>query len=894
MMHAAVAPSPAPFTSTSTSAGGRLVSTTGRALPLLGTSLTADASGGVARVVVEQRFHNPHAEPLAVTYSLPLPSDGAVSGFSFRIGGRRVVGEVDRKKAARERYEQALVEGRSAAILEQDRSSLFTQEIGNIPPGEEIIAEVIIDQRLAWLDEGAWEWRFPTVVGPRFQGEPGRVQDAARILQDIADAPLAARFTLTCSVRDAIPEGQKPGSPTHALTTEETRGALRIELKEKLGARLDRDVVVRWPVAAPRVGLSMDTGRAAIEHARSATTYGLLTVVPPSLESSFRSLPRDLIVLLDTSGSMGGDPLAQAQRITMALIDTLRDTDRLELIEFSSSVRRWKRGPVAADQKARADATAWVRALQASGSTEMRTGILDAMASLREGSQRQIVLITDGMIGFESQVVAAIAQRLPASSRVHTVGVGSSVNRSLTGPAARAGHGLEVVIGIGEDPERAVSRLLARTSAPLLVELEVSGSAVIDHAPLKLPDLFAGAPALISVAMRPEGGELVVRGRTAEGAWQQRLHVAAIDAGTGNQAAIALFGREAVEDLETHLAGGGDQREVNATIEQLGVDFQIATRLTSWVAVSRDVTVDPRDALRHERMPQELPYGMSAEGVGLRAPSAPFMHKGAASSGPYASRSRSIAMPGSAPMAPPASFGPPPASIAMPKPAMPMSRSMPAREADERYSPSAPSAAFEDVPEDESFASRQLEDLAPPRAAKSESAREEGGFLDKVKRVLGFGSDDARDGGARDRAAPPPPPTGAPAAPSAAAPPPPRRPSAPEKKINLRARLGKSGVGKAGRSLRGRVVIHSAVALVIEILVKDHALDWTPAEAAQIELSDGTMITATVDLTKTTRPGSIADGASARLALSLPRGTSLVAPIRITIECNGATITIDL
>ena len=889
MMHAAVAPSPAPapFTS-STSAGGRLVSTTGRALPLLGTSLTADAWGGVARVVVEQRFHNPHAEPLAVTYSLPLPSDGAVSGFSFRIGGRRVVGEVDRKKAARERYEQALVEGRSAAILEQDRSSLFTQEIGNIPPGEEIIAEVIIDQRLAWLDEGAWEWRFPTVVGPRFQGEPGRVQDAARIVQDIADAPLAARFTLTCSVRDAIPEGQKPGSPTHALTTFETRGALRIELKEKLGARLDRDVVVRWPVAAPRVGLSMDTGRAAIEHARSATAYGLLTVVPPSLESSFRPVPRDLIVLLDTSGSMGGEPLAQAQRITLALIDTLRDTDRLELIEFSSSVRRWKRGPVAADQKARADATAWVRALQASGSTEMRTGILDAMASLREGSQRQIVLITDGMIGFESQVVAAIAQRLPASSRVHTVGVGSSVNRSLTGPAARAGHGLEVVIGIGEDPERAVSRLLARTSAPLLVELEVSGSAVIDHAPLKLPDLFAGAPALISVAMRPEGGELVVRGRTAEGAWQQRLHVAQIDAGTGNQAAIALFGREAVEDLETHLAGGGDQRAINATIEQLGVDFQIATRLTSWVAVSRDVTVDPRDPLRQERMPHELPYGMSAEGVGLRAPSAPFSHAGAAASGAVASRSRSIAMPGSAPMAPPASYGSPPASIAMPKPAMPMSRSMPAREADERYAPSAPSAAFEDAPEEESFASRQLEDLAPPQAAKSESAREEGGFLDKVKRALGFGSDDARDGGARDRAAPPPPPTGAPAAAA-----PPRRPSAPEK-IDPRARLGKSGVGKAGRTLRGRVVIHSAVALVIEILVKDHPLEWAPAATAQIELSDGTRITATVDLTKTTRPGSIADGASARLALSLPRGTSLVAPIRITLECNGATITVDL
>ncbi len=827
MMHAPVAASSSPSLASSpapatTSAGGRLVSTTGRALPLLGTAITVDAAGGIARVVVEQRFHNPHAEPLAVTYSLPLPADGAVSGFAFRIGGRRVVGEVDRKQAARERYEQALIEGRSAAILEQDRSSLFTQEIGNIPPGEEIIAEVVIDQRLVWLAEGAWEWRFPTVVGPRYLGERGRVPDAARVSQDIAEGPLPARLTLTCAVRDAIAEGQRPESPSHALTSFETRGAMRIELKEKQGARLDRDVVVRWPVAALQVGLTLDTGRAPAPHARSATAYGLLTVVPPSVESSRRSVPRDLIVLLDTSGSMGGAPLAQAQRITTALIDTLRDADQLELYEFSSSARRWKRGPVAADANARKEATAWVRALQASGSTEMREGILAAMSSLRDGAQRQIVLITDGMIGFESQVVAAIAARLPASSRLHTVGVGSSVNRSLTGPAARAGHGVEVVIGLGEDPERAVARLLARTSSPLLVELEVSGHALLDHAPLKLPDLFAGAPALIGVALRPEGGELCVRGRTIEGAWEQRLHVAAIDAGTGNQAAVALFGREAVEDLETHLAGGGDKRAIDATIERLGVDFQIATRLTSWVAVSRDATVDPRDPLRRERMPHELPYGLSAEGVGLRSPSP-------------------VAFAGAAPMAAPQGAS----RSAMPQAPRRARSSASAPASASGFAPPPPPSA----PPPASYASAP-ELRSPPSlsaAPKGGASRGEGGFFDKVKRAFGLGSSDEEAKHASPR-----------------------------------------------RTLRGRVVLHNASTLVIEVLVAKATLAWSPALTAQIELADGTILTAKVDFAKTTRAGIIAVGASARLGFELPKGTSLVAPIRITIDLDGVTLTVDL
>src|SRR5262249_14035311 len=245
--------------------------------------------------------------------------------------------------------------------------------------------------------------------------------------------------------------------------------------------------------------------------------------------------------VVGTWGSMSGEPIEQAKHVVMALLGTLRDQDRLEMIEFSNRASRWKRHAVSATAAALAEAREWLAGLEAGGGTEMRSGILEALTPLRGDAQRQIVLVTDGAIGFETEVIGTICDKLPKSSRLHTVGVGSAVNRSLTAPAARAGRGVEVVIGLGEDPERAAGRLCARTAAPLVVELELSGSALEEHAPRKLPDLFGGAPALVGVKLRPEGGELRVRGRGADGMWEDRTPVPAAAPGSGSQAVVALY-----------------------------------------------------------------------------------------------------------------------------------------------------------------------------------------------------------------------------------------------------------------------------------------------------------------------------------------------------------------
>lgn len=585
--------------------GAELVTRDGRSLPLVASLLRAEAQGGIARCVLEQQFVNVHAEALHVTYRMPLPADGAVSGYAFEIAGHVIKGVVEKKVAARQRFEQAIASGRTAALLEQERADIFTQQLGNVPPGEAITARITVDLRLAWLPEGEWELRFPTVIGPRYCGTAETAGDvrATHVKATVEDP--GVRIQIELAIADLIADGRKPSSPSHQLVATPT-GAFALST----GTRLDRDLVVRWPVAKPGVGMSLAVARPG----EGTEAFGLVSIVPPAPRSGLAHVPRDLLVLLDTSGSMAGGPLGKAKQVVALLIDSLAETDRLEMIEFSNRPHRYRAEPVLATAAAKAEAIAWVRSRQADGGTEMREAVIEALHTLRIGAQRQVLVVTDGYVGGEQQILRVLHDRLPASCRLHVLGVGAAVNRSLATSLARAGRGAEVIVGIDEDAERGAKRLLDRTRQPVLTNVEIAGTALVRHAPEHVPDVFAGAPLLAALALRPEGGELVVRGQLAHESWEQRIRVPATRAGEGNPAITALFARERVADLEARSA----LDEVTHEIEALGLQFQISTRLTSWVAVDERVRVEPNVRTRTVVVPQEVPYGTRAEAFGLR------------------------------------------------------------------------------------------------------------------------------------------------------------------------------------------------------------------------------------------------------------------------------------
>ncbi|MBX7101094.1 MAG: VWA domain-containing protein [Myxococcaceae bacterium] len=842
------------LTESEPSSGCRLVSTDGRTLPLLGTELLAEARGGVARVSLQQRFKNPFDEPLKVTYQLPLPADGAVSGFAFQLGADRVVGVVEPKGKARERFEEAILSGRTAAILEQTRSSLFSQEVGNIPARGEVTVEVQIDQKLAWLPEGAWEWRFPTVVAPRYLGGAGRVRDAQDVTVSIAEGGLEARNHLALTVRDALATGARPTSPSHATQASDTKDRVEVTFAGEQGVALDRDVVVRWAVAQAEPGLTLDVARRE-SGAASGSAHGLLTLTPPAPAARFAATPRDLVFLLDISGSMSGEPIDQARRVALAMLDTLSPSDQLEMIAFSTHAVRWTAGPMEASERSLQSARKWLDGLRASGGTEMRDGIVAALQPLRGDAQRQVVLFTDGQIGFESEVVSEIVDRLPAGSRVHVVGVGSGVNRSLTMPASRAGRGVELIIGLGEDAELAARRIVARTDALVLTEVQIEGTAVEGCAPAFTPDVFAGAPLLASLKLRPEGGTVVVRAKTAKGPWTRELSIAAIEPGEGPQHLPALYAREAVEDLELALHAGRSARELNPRIEALGVDFQISTRLTSWVAVSQAQTVDPRSASRTVRQPHVLAHGLSAQGIGLRKAVGPVAAGMTATT--VASYSLAAPMPRSAP----SPAAPPPAAG---KPAAP----------------------------------------PPPRRAREEAKRD-AADLERSMRTLDR-SDEESDDASAEAPSMMEAPEGAPKAPGSArgiAGAPPTKAKAPAKKSGPLDKLAQRvrsafGGGKAERTrddgrrtFRATIVKHRDGTLVVRFEVTGGPLTWAP-RTVWLELGNGERREVPVEVKLTSVDCPAGEGLT--LTLGVTAGELPAPVVRVLVDSAGEAIALVL
>ena len=605
------------------------------AAPTVSTQVAIVVSGIVARTRVTQVFHNPGAEHAEGVYVFPLPEKSAVDHLWLRIGSRAIEGRIQEKQEARRTYESARREGRKAALVEQQRPNLFTNAVANIGPGESVQVTLEYQQALAW-DQGEFRLRFPLAVTQRYVPAPGALPDEPKDREALsAGARLAANGA---SASDALhepllqPAYAAPGSPVNpveiAVVIDAGTPLARIASSyheaviEKAGERrteitlvkdqesADRDFELVWTPAAgaePRAALYTESV--------NGRDYALLMVMPPEPAAAGRAgdsrLPRETILVIDTSGSMSGSPMEQAKAALAVALDTLGAGDRFNVIEFNSRARRLFADALEASAQNLAIAREWVARLRADGGTEMAAALALALpGGETPGLLRQVIFVTDGAVGNEDALFSLIHARLGAS-RLFTVGIGSAPNGHFMAKAAQFGRGTFTHVGDLREVREKMSRLFAKIEAPVLKDVAIrtaAGESVATF-PARVPDLYLGEPVAVAATLEGARGPIVVSGLRGNEPWSVALTPSPGPAANG---VGALWARAKIAELMDAMRLGADAEGTRRQVVEVALEHHLVSAFTSLVAV--DVTpTAPADAAKTALVNASLPAGLAFE-----------------------------------------------------------------------------------------------------------------------------------------------------------------------------------------------------------------------------------------------------------------------------------------
>jgi len=584
--------------------GGTAVQTA----PLVSSDVQIRVTGHVARAKVTQRFRNPQPDWYEGIYVFPLPENAAVDRLRMHVGDRMIEGEIRPKEEAKATYAQAKAEGRRATLLEQGRPNIFTSSVANIGPGDEIVVEIEYQQTLRY-DQGRYSLRFPMVVGPRYLPAGLDAQDAERIsppvLHPASEVKLHNPVTLSVDLQAGVPVAELSSS-SHPIHSDCDRAGCRASLQEAVPA--NKDFVLDWTLAQ-----GPSPAAAAISEKKGDRYYGLVMVVPPVAKREAQRLPREVIYVIDTSGSMHGASIAQAREALELAIRRLGAGDRFNVIEFNSYAQALYPQARAATPGNVQDAVHWVRQLQARGGTEMAKA-LDLALDGREtpGRVRQIVFLTDGAVGNEDELFRMIRARL-GDSRLFTVGIGSAPNSHFMTKSAQLGAGSFTYIGRIDEVKQKMDALFAKLESPVLkgVRVDWGGVADVQAWPRQIPDLYAGEPVMVSFSSDRLPPMITVSALAGEQAWQARVPMANAD---GDNALSILWAREEIAALADRMREGATEAEIRDAVTTLALEHHLVSRFTSLVAVDR-TPARTAAALKSASIATNLSEGWTYEGV---------------------------------------------------------------------------------------------------------------------------------------------------------------------------------------------------------------------------------------------------------------------------------------
>ncbi|WP_249134835.1 marine proteobacterial sortase target protein [Bradyrhizobium sp. AUGA SZCCT0222] len=592
----------------------------------LGIDVDITVSGPTVRARVTQVFRNPTQDWVEAVYVYPLPSGGAVDTLKMVVGDRVIVGDIKERQQARIIYEQAARNGQKAALTEQQRPNIFTNSVANIGPGETVLVQIEYQEQVA-QSGNEFSLRLPMVIGPRYNPAPvvqsvdfrpgggwganksDPVPDRDRISPHVLDPATNAPVnptSITVRLQAGFPLGEIK-SHHHTIKTESPDGSTRIIKLVEGAVPADRDFELTWKPAAekaPSVGLFR-------EHV-GGNDYLLAFVTPPSVEQNDKKpLPREVIFVIDNSGSMGGVSIIQAKASLTYALGRLQPTDRFNVIRFDHTMEMLFPASVPADRERVGQATSFVGALQANGGTEMVPAMRAALSDTTPGGDtnyvRQVVFLTDGAIGNEQQLFETI-NALRGRSRIFMVGIGSAPNTHLMTRAAELGRGAFTHIGSVEQVEERMRGLFSKLENPAVTNLTAKFSdATADITPSAIPDLYRDEPLILAARLDKLAGSVEIKGRIGDRPWVVTLPLANAAEGKGLS---KLWARRKIADAEVARTTRQESPEdADKTILALALDHQLVTRLTSLVAVDKTPSRPEGEPLKVSELPINLPAG---------------------------------------------------------------------------------------------------------------------------------------------------------------------------------------------------------------------------------------------------------------------------------------------
>ena len=590
--------------------------------PRLATDVDIDVNGPTARAVLTQAFENPSDKWVEALYVFPLPEDSAVYSLKMIVGNRVVVADIKEKQAARAVYEQARRQGKKAALVEQQRPNVFTNTVANIGPHEKVVVQIEYQQAVR-LADGHFSLRVPLVVAPRYSP-----QDASAITQQ-ADLKAGWGRTENSPSRNSgdTPVSAPlmgPGSNrTNAVTLEINLNAgfpiddvkslyhpVKIDRLNDTARRIvldgdttaDRDFVLEWNAIAsdvPSVGLFR-------EHV-GKDDYVLAYVTPPAVTTPQKT-GREVVFVIDNSGSMGGTSIEQARASLDYALSRLEPNDRFNVIRFDNTMTKFFPDSVMATADNIAAARRFVTSLEAAGGTEMLPPLHAALDdSHQAGGLRQVVFLTDGEVSNEQQLLDAIAASR-GRSRIFMVGIGSAPNTYLMSRATELGRGSFTHIGSVAEVNERMRTLFDKLENPAVTDVAaVFPEKNASVSPSLLPDIYHGEPLVLAARVAKAEGTLTVSGMVGDRPWTISLP---LDQASNAKGISKIWARRQIDDAEVNLTLGKiTQADADKRILQLALEHHLVTRLTSLVAVDAKPLRPAHAPLTQADIPLQLPAG---------------------------------------------------------------------------------------------------------------------------------------------------------------------------------------------------------------------------------------------------------------------------------------------